>query len=84
MPHAACVPVCCAQRPVRPALRILTLTLTLTAPLLSSGVCLTLTSVGPLYSLPLERYRTGRPVSPWAALGAVCAIAGVAVLSLVK
>jgi len=46
------------------------------------GVCLTLTSVGPLYSLPLERLTTGRPVHRLAVLGAACAIAGVALLSL--
>jgi drug/metabolite transporter (DMT)-like permease len=47
------------------------------------GVCITLTSIGPLYSLPIDAYVQQVPVRPVAIMGSVFAIAGVALLSLV-
>jgi drug/metabolite transporter (DMT)-like permease len=47
------------------------------------GVCLTLTSVGPIYSLPLSVYVKKEAISPKGTIGAILAVAGVAILCFI-
>jgi drug/metabolite transporter (DMT)-like permease len=49
---------------------------------ISLGMSLTLSSVGPLYSIPLDHYVKGQAIGRKALVGAVLAVAGVAILSL--